>query len=259
MLGRSGRVRVALNSFARSKADLVVIVTYDVLGAVIAILALVLLGISKPSPLLSYFHSDPVLAWAVFGVLGPAFAIAVLDRIPVVRLVDLSAASTAALSSQAQKEIRATVSDGVALRRKSVERIFKCHYEDVQVVEETERKRLHQWATALMKQERLHFDGVARQIEGYVREYRDGKMPADIARLFEQRKKWPTQEDLFSGGLSLIGIALDAGLNRPVNIACRAAESVYEQEQDAADNEVGEQGPEEVDKGVSSSGRDPDG
>jgi hypothetical protein len=230
MLGRSGRVSLTLQTFARSKADLAVIVTYDVLGAVIAVLTLVLLGISKPSPLVSYFHTDPVLAWAVLGVFGPAFAIAVLDRIPVVRLSNLSAADAEALSTQAKREIRAAVTDGVALRTKSVERIFKCHYEDVQVVEEIERLRLHQRAMALMQRRLLHFDDVARQIERYVREHRDGKMPVEVAQLLEKRKTWPTKEDVFSGGLSLVGISLDVGLRRPVNVACRVAESVGSQD-----------------------------
>lgn len=226
MLGRSGRISLTLQTLARSKADLAVIVTYDVLGAVIAVLTLVLLGISKPPLLISYFHTDPVLAWAVLGVFGPAFAIAVLDRIPVVRLSNLSTVDAEALSTQAKREIRAAVTDGVALRRKSVERIFKCHYEDVQVVEEVERIRLHQRAMALMQQRLLHFDDVARQVKRYVREHRDGKMPAEVAQLLEQRKAWPTKEDVFSGGLSLVGIALDAGLKRPVNVACQVAETV---------------------------------
>ena len=224
MLGRSGRITLTFHTFARCKADLAVIVTYDILGAVIAVLALVLLGISKPSPLVSYFHTDPVLAWAILGVFGPAFAIAVLDRIPVVRLSNLSTVDAEALSTQAQREIRAAVTDGVALRRKSVERIFKCHYEDVQVVEEVERIRLHQRAMELMQRRLLHFDDVARQIERYVREHRGGKMPAEVDQLLMQRKTWPTKEDVFSGGLSLVGIALDTGLRRPVNVACQVAE-----------------------------------
>jgi hypothetical protein len=228
MVGRGGRIKLAFHAFARSKGDVAVIIIYDVLGAVLAVLALILLGISKPSPLISYFHSDPLVAWAIFGMVGPAFAIAFLDRVPVIRLAELSSPNSAVVSEPAQKQISATVADGVALRRKSVERIFKCHYEDLRVVEEIERLDLQRRAQQLIRRGWLHFDDVARQIQDYVREHRDGEMPAHIAEALDRRDSWPVDEDLFSAGLSLVGITLDAGLTRPINIACRVAESIGE-------------------------------
>jgi hypothetical protein len=238
MVGRGGRLKLTFHTLARSKADVIVVLIYDILGAVLAILALVLLGISKPSPLVDYFRTDPVVAWAVFGVVGPAFAIAFLDRIPVVRLVELSSANNAAVSDRTQRQLRAAVADGVALRRKSVERIYKCHYEDLQVVEEIEHFELQRQANRLIAGGMLHFDDVARQLKTYVEEHRDGKMPGDIKDALEARQGWPTDEDLFSATESLVGVAIDAGLRRPVNIACRVAESIKNDQRPPAASEI---------------------
>lgn len=225
MVGRSGRIKLTGETLRRSKADLMVLVAYDCLGAVIAVLALVLLGITKPSPLVSYFQSDPWIAWAIFGTAGPLCAVGILDRLPIIRLVSLSPTGDAAPPPGVEGEIRASLAEGAALRRKAVERILKCHYEDTVVVENSERNSLFRRAKKLIEREKLHFDDIAAQLLGYVAEFRQGEMPPEVSELLEQRGSWPTDHDAFEGAQTLVGVSLDQGLNRPVNIACRIAEA----------------------------------
>lgn len=224
MLGRSGRANLTIETLSRSKADIVVIAIYDVVGALVAVAGLVLLGVSKPSPLVSYFNSDPLIAWATFGVVGPVCAVGVLDRLPIIRFVNLSPAGVGQLEYDSNS-LRATLADGVALRRKSVERILKCHYEDVLVVEDTERITLLHRAVGLIGGGVLGFDEIALQIEKYIQEFRDGTMPQELEKLLRERESLPAVEDMFLNAERLVGVALDKGLNRPVNIACRVAEA----------------------------------
>lgn len=214
MLGTSGRVTLTYETLARSKADIAVIVVYDISGAIVAVCGIVLLGITKPATLVSYFATDPWIAWPVFGVLGPVLAVGILDRLPVIRWASLAL----------QEVNGAAMIDSASLRRKSVERILKCHYEDVLVTVDNERNSLLHKAKRLIDDQWLHFDDIAHHVTRYVDEFRAGEMPPEVAKIIERRKAWPTDYDAFSGAETLAAVAIEEGLGRPVNIACRIAE-----------------------------------
>lgn len=220
MLGRSGRLYLTLSTLSRSRADLTVIALYDIAGAMVAILSLTLFGVTKPTLLVEYFNTDPVISWALFGALGPIFAVGLIDRLPVERLVTISR------SSLSGEEFRATLARGSALRRKAVERVLACHYEDISVTEGSERRSLLHRSKQLIRTGLLHFDEIAAQITDYVAEFRDGDLPAEVSTILDSRTAWPTDHDTFEAALTLVGVALDQGLSRPISIACRIGENV---------------------------------
>lgn len=221
MLGRSGRLDLVLRTLRRSKANLTVVALYDIAGAVLAVAAIVLLGITKPGVLVEYFHTDPVLAWAIFGALGPICAVGLIDRFPVERLVSL-------VDSQgSSREFQVTVARGAALRRRAVERILALHYEDLAVSEGSEHRSLMHRAKRLVRTDQLHFDDIALQVTKYV-EYRQREMPPPVSKVLHSRNSWPTNHDAFEAALTLVGVALDQGLTRPISIACRIGESSFD-------------------------------
>ena len=225
MLGRSGRAKLTYATLARSKADVAVIVVYDVVGAIIAAATFVLLGVTKPAVLVAYFKSDPWIAWSAFGIMGPLFAVGILDRLPILRLVSASLEPGYPVAQSGERRVRSILVDGSAVRRTSVERILKCQYEDVLVTEDSERNSIYHRAKRLIDAQSLHFDDIAPQVARYVDEFRDGNMPDEVANVIQSRKAWPTDYDAFKGADTLVGVALDQGLNRPINIACRIAEN----------------------------------
>lgn len=226
MLGRSGRLDVAVRTLRRSKANVTVIALYDTVGAGLAIVTVVLLGVTKPTDLISYFDTDPVIAWALFGALGPMFAVGIIDRFPVERLVTLPHLDT-------KQEFQATVARGAALRRRAVERILASHYEDVAVDKGSEHRSLLHRAKRLLRSDILHFDDFAREITRYV-EFRRRELPEAVSDVLHKRAAWPTDHDTFEAALTLVGVALDQGLTRPVSIVCRIGESSPEFKQTEA-------------------------
>lgn len=215
MIGRSGRPDLAIGTLRRKKGDCALIVVYDLTGAVLAVAGVVLLGVTKPTLIVSYFDSQPLIAWAIFGALGPIFAIGIVDRFPVERLVQLPGAGNG------RNQIEVTAARGAALRRRAAERILAGHYDDVAVSVGSERRQLLHLCKDLINSGDLHFDDIAGQITAYAHELDDGRLPREVSVILENRTAWPTDHDTFEAALTLVGIALDQGLIRPVSIACR--------------------------------------
>ncbi|HET9592819.1 MAG TPA: hypothetical protein VFP17_07875 [Solirubrobacterales bacterium] len=216
MIGRSGRLDLACTTLLRKKADCAVMILYDAAGAVVGACALVLLGVTKPDVLVSYFESDPWIAWSVFGALGPVFAIGVIDRFPIERLVELPADGQ-------HREIQLEVARGVALRRRAVERMLAAHYDDVRVALGSERRTLLHRCKRLIHEGHLHFDDIATQVKDYGHGL-EGGLPPEISKVLDDRSAWPTDHDPFDAALTLVGIALDQDLTRPLLVACRIAD-----------------------------------
>lgn len=218
MLGRSGRVSVTFETLKRTRADLAVIALYDLAGVIVAMLALILFGVTKPTLLVEYFNSNPWVAWTCFGVIGPLFAVGLIDRLPVERLVDASRRISG-------DEVDATTARGSALRRKAVERVLSCHYQDIAVTVGSERRRLLHRAKRLVWNGDLHFDEVATQLTCFAAEFHDGVLPDGVVDIIRDRENWPTDHDMFEAVLQLVMIALREGLSSPISIACRICEA----------------------------------
>ena len=219
MLGRSSRLHLTLATLRRTKADLVVIALYDLMGAAIAILGLVAFGVTKPVFLVEYFSTDPWVAWAFFGAVGPILAVGLVDRVPIEKFIDLSQARPA------KKEVEPTAVVATSLRSDAVKHILHCHWEDIRVMEGGERYVLLHRAKDLLSRDLLHFDDVAEQITAYATEFAQGELPEEIAEILERRATWPTDHDPFNAALGLVSLSLREGLVRPVSIACRIREN----------------------------------
>lgn len=217
MLGRSSRLHLTLETLKRTKADLLVIAFYDLAGAAVATFGLIVFGLSKPAPLVDYFHSDPWIAWMAFGALGPLFAAGLLDKVPLGKLIDLP-------RDRPVKKVEAVPASS-SPRQDAMKHVLYCHWEDIRVVKGKERHDLLHRAKRLLSQGTLHFDDVAEQITAYASEFEEGRLPEEITEVLARRATWPTDHDPFHAGLGLVTLALREGLTRPVSAACRIPEN----------------------------------
>jgi hypothetical protein len=180
-----------------------------------AVIAVLLLGATRPSFVIDIVAREPVIGWAVVGLVGPLVSAGFIDRLPVKSAVDAFGRGGKRLANLGE------LVDQV--RSKPVERIVYDLYEEQEARAEIARDELRVRARVLHFDELVHFDDYARQVRRFAEESKRS-IPREVSAILDRRKNWPTEADPGRDTLVLVDLLIEIDWVRPVSIVCRVGE-----------------------------------
>lgn len=216
LIGLSNRPGLAIAVLWRRKAEVTTIALYDMCGAAVVVVSVILLGITRPPSLVSGFTTSPLVAWGIVGLLGPLFSMGVLDRLPVRTFIDVVArpddtnntARIAAMLTQVRARASGKIADALwSLARR---------------IDQRERHDLLVQAVDLIEQQHMGFKDIADALRDHARD-RKQTLPDEVEVAMTLPSQWEETNPDRHARL-LVTTALDFGLCVPIENACDCVE-----------------------------------